>query len=682
MTYVLASIADVFQSFTPDPMSIFNKLLTQLSAPKTEPSSDRCELVVLEQRVLYSAVPVPVDAVDVVEVVEDFEAESEDCHFAAGADGLESCFGEIFEAIDSLALEEDAVPSTSELIVVDTSLEGYEILVADILSSSDPNRNFEIVYIDQDEDGIQKLTQVFEDRQGLDAVHLVTHGNDGELELGASTLDIDSLNESESAISQWRFALNRDADILIYGCNVAETESGEAFVQLLSDIVETDVAASVDLTGHVDLGGDWDFEFQVGQIEATNAFSVDAQANWQGTLETTNAASQDGTAGSLAISENGDVVFALTSSEFDGSVGEDVYYRSIILGQDELSDPIRINDTVEGDQNEVSVAVAANGNTVFVWSSNHTGSDGVYAKVIAADGSVILSEFELEAGSATNASVDTDLAGNFVVTWQATNSVDADQGVFAQVFDSAGNEIGDVQTVNTTIVGQQGNADVSLNNEGEFVIVWDDFVDRDTSSSTYYRQFDVDFATGTVTGSSQENLSGDDSGLSRRGAAVDLSDEGIFAVAYTQDSTSSGQQDTNIAAKIVDIDSGVLNSLGGSIANLITDGPQENPSIVILADDTPDDHTDNTVVLAWEGQTGQFGEGAYFRRFSGDGGALQGDTLQRSQGSNVALASFDEGTSFLFGAQEGLSNQQDEYIIFASDGAICLLYTSPSPRDS
>ena len=151
-------------------MSIFNKLLTQLSAPKTEPSSDRCELVVLEQRVLYSAVPVPVDAVDVVEVVEDFEAESEDCHFAAGADGLESCFGEIFEAIDSLALEEDAVPSTSELIVVDTSLEGYEILVADILSSSDPNRNFEIVYIDQDEDGIQKLTQVFEDRQGLDAV--------------------------------------------------------------------------------------------------------------------------------------------------------------------------------------------------------------------------------------------------------------------------------------------------------------------------------------------------------------------------------------------------------------------------------------------------------------------------------------------------------------------------------
>ena len=82
-------------------MSIFNKLLTQLSASKNESSSDHCELVVLEQRVLYSAAPVPVDA---VEVVEDFEAESEDCHFAAGADGLESCFGEIFEAIDSLAV--------------------------------------------------------------------------------------------------------------------------------------------------------------------------------------------------------------------------------------------------------------------------------------------------------------------------------------------------------------------------------------------------------------------------------------------------------------------------------------------------------------------------------------------------------------------------------------------------
>ena len=87
------------------------------------------------------------------------------------------------------------------------------------------------------------------------------------------------------------------------------------------------------------------------------------------------------------------------------------------------------------------------------------------------------------------------------------------------------------------------------------------------------------------------------------------------------------------------------------------------------------------MVLAWEGQADQSDEGAYFRRFSGDGAPLHGDTLQRVQGSNVALASFNEGTSFLFGAQVGLSNQQDEYVVFASNGAINDFNRAPDGED-
>ena len=362
-------------------MSIFNELLNQLADPKKDSDPDLCDLVVLEQRVLYSAAPIPVDA---VEVVEDFDADAEECHFSAGED-IENCFGEIFEAMDSLALDEDGIVSSSELIVVDTSLEGYETLVNDILLASDSSRNFEIVYIDENEDGIEKLTGIFANRQGLDAVHLVTHGADGELELGSSTLDIETLNESESVISQWRFALDRDADFLIYGCNVAETESGEDFVQRFSDIVETDVAASADLTGHAELGGDWDFEFQVGQIEATAAFSIDAQADWLGTLEA-NGDSQDGTASSLGVSENGEFVVALTAGELgdlpvsagEDREGQDVFYNVFRQGSDAPVEYFRINDTVAGDQNQVSVAVAANGNSVFVWTSDHTGSCLLY----------------------------------------------------------------------------------------------------------------------------------------------------------------------------------------------------------------------------------------------------------------------------------------------------------------
>ena len=597
-------------------MSIFNELLNQLVDPKKDSDPDLCDLVVLEQRVLYSAAPIPVDA---VEVVEDFDADAEECHFSAGED-IENCFGEIFEAMDSLALDEDGIVSSSELIVVDTSLEGYETLVNDILLASDSSRNFEIVYIDENEDGIEKLTGIFANRQGLDAVHLVTHGADGELELGSSTLDIETLNESESVISQWRFALDRDADFLIYGCNVAETESGEDFVQRFSDIVETDVAASADLTGHAELGGDWDFEFQVGQIEATAAFSIDAQADWLGTLEA-NGDSQDGTASSLGVSENGEFVVALTAGELDDlpvsagedREGQDVFYNVFRQGSDAPVEYFRINDTVAGDQNQVSVAVAANGNSVFVWTSDHTGSDGVYAKIIGADGSVILAETALEEGGASNAHVSADTAGNFVVTWQATNSLDSDQGVFAQAFDSTGNAVGDLQTVNTTLAGLQGNADVSLNNEGEFVIVWDDYVDIDTESSVYFRQFNVDFQSDLVSGGAEQNLSGDFSGNIYRNAAVDLTDDGFFGVAYTTDSTTAvgplgALFDTGVEGQLWDFDSGFLNFLRSGplelpFVNESFNGPQENPDIVVIEAPAPNGSIDRRVVVSWEGQS-------------------------------------------------------------------------------
>lgn len=49
---------------------------------------------------------------------------------------------------------------------------------------------------------------------------------------------------------------------------------------------DVDVAASDDLTGHTDLGGDWDLEYQTGEVETQNAFSTDLQASWYGVLNT------------------------------------------------------------------------------------------------------------------------------------------------------------------------------------------------------------------------------------------------------------------------------------------------------------------------------------------------------------------------------------------------------------
>ena len=68
-------------------------------------------------------------------------------------------------------------------------------------------------------------------------------------------------------ISRWANSLTADADILLYGCDVASSEGGEGFLHSLSALTGADVAASTDTTGSTSLGGDWELEFRVGTIE-------------------------------------------------------------------------------------------------------------------------------------------------------------------------------------------------------------------------------------------------------------------------------------------------------------------------------------------------------------------------------------------------------------------------------
>ncbi|XPM55095.2 MAG: DUF4347 domain-containing protein [Leptolyngbya sp. IPPAS B-1204] len=81
----------------------------------------------------------------------------------------------------------------------------------------------------------------------------------------------------DAELQAWSKALTADADILLYGCNVAENASGKTFVNSLSQLTGADVAASDDLTG---LGGDWELEYSTGTIETTAI----ADATYQGTL--------------------------------------------------------------------------------------------------------------------------------------------------------------------------------------------------------------------------------------------------------------------------------------------------------------------------------------------------------------------------------------------------------------
>jgi Domain of unknown function (DUF4347)/Bacterial cadherin-like domain/Bacterial Ig domain len=179
-----------------------------------------------------------------------------------------------------------------EVVFVDAATPDAERLLADI--AAQPGRSIDVVRIAADEDGLARIGAELAARQDVSAVHIISHGTDAAFRLGASTLDSATVQARGSELAGWSASLTPDADLLIYGCDVAESAAGRALLEQLGALTGADVAASTNLTGSRALGGDWNLEYSTGTIEARVALSQQAQDEWLGLLPVANVgASQD-----------------------------------------------------------------------------------------------------------------------------------------------------------------------------------------------------------------------------------------------------------------------------------------------------------------------------------------------------------------------------------------------------
>ena len=185
------------------------------------------------------------------------------------------------EAITDAALLDQTRPI--EVVFIDAGVQDVDTLLNG-LSSQDADTQWYLVEISADRDGISQISESLAQLSGVDAIHIVSHGDGSGLQLGNVKLDLDSATSRAGEIASWGAALDTDADLLIYGCDLASTEDGQTLIDSIGALCDCDVAASDDVTGHAELGGDWEFEYVVGVVQTDLAFSVDAQQNWNGTL--------------------------------------------------------------------------------------------------------------------------------------------------------------------------------------------------------------------------------------------------------------------------------------------------------------------------------------------------------------------------------------------------------------
>ena len=191
---------------------------------------------------------------------------------------------EIDKKRDTYKAQEDELYAAHEVVFVDTDTENYQQLLNDLTSDRVDGRHFDIYILDNNIDGVQQISDVLATYDSLNAVHLISHGFEGAINVGSTQLDLNALISNEVEISMWADAFDLSGDLLIYGCDLASSAEGQRFVDELAKYTGTDVAASVDLTGHSVLGGDWDLEYLKGEVESDIAFSSELKQRWVGIL--------------------------------------------------------------------------------------------------------------------------------------------------------------------------------------------------------------------------------------------------------------------------------------------------------------------------------------------------------------------------------------------------------------
>ncbi|MGL4396067.1 MAG: Ig-like domain-containing protein, partial [Hyphomicrobium sp.] len=217
---------------------------------------------------------------------------------------------------DALQAVPDAPASLQNAVIfIDAAVEDKGTIIANIDSSA------EIVILDGTTDGVTQIADYLSGRSGIESLHIISHGEAGKVTLGSVDLTSASIDGAHSsALATIGAALADSADIMLYGCDVAASAEGEAFVSALAQATGADIGASLDPTGDFASGGDWQLEYKSGSVES-GTIAADDYGGLLAPIAITNVGSSNVTAMTMAQSIAGDGVTILNAT-YSGANGQ------------------------------------------------------------------------------------------------------------------------------------------------------------------------------------------------------------------------------------------------------------------------------------------------------------------------------------------------------------------------
>jgi CSLREA domain-containing protein len=323
-------------------------------------------------------------------------------------------------------------------------VENIALLLADIANQQVQGRPLVLIEVNAQDDGVAAISAAIARAQSnnleVQALHIISHGRDGEFDLGTQKINQEFVRQNAQVFSNWASGFSSDGDFLIYGCNFAQSSVGQTLAQSIAALTGADVAANLQATGDVALGGDWLLEYQTGLIQTTDAITSNAQSTWHELLQ-------------IVTTGTPQVVGTGTGNQYSAGLAVAV-----------ATTPNQGTYTTGGR----SVAIDKNGNFAVVWIEENV---GIKVQAYFADGTLRGSETNI--GNFEAPSIAMTDTGEFVVAY-ADKDFPATKIIWVQRFASDGSIVGIASVVSDAIGLSARRPSIAINNNKQFAVAWEE----------------------------------------------------------------------------------------------------------------------------------------------------------------------------------------------------------------
>ncbi|MGZ5049625.1 MAG: DUF4347 domain-containing protein [Methylobacter sp.] len=278
-----------------------------------------------------------------------------------------------------------------EVAFVDTSVANWSALVSGI-EANRPGMAVELIAGGQS--GLAQMAAWAQTHSGYDAIHILSPGDQGQMQLGADRLTDAGLTgaSAQTELAQIGQALKTGGEIFLYGSNIGAGDSGQAFLRDLSAETGVTVTAADHVVGNADLGGSWTLNDAIG---------------------TTSPLAVPGYLGSLGIGEQyrdhspEALQIQAADPSLDGAKREVAFIDTSAAGWQNVVVDIQTSrpgieiELIDGTQSGLSQIVA--------WTHSHKGYDAVHVLSQGSEGVLKLGTDTLADASLGNTEVRIDL---------------------------------------------------------------------------------------------------------------------------------------------------------------------------------------------------------------------------------------------------------------------------------